>query len=259
MPSQNDTRIIGVISGKGGVGKTTVVSNLGAVLAAEYKKSVTVLDCNFTTSHLGLYLGLYQTPITLNTVLQGKANLEDAIYSHKSGMKVVPAGLSVNDLKGVDLVDVEKVVRKLVKKTDFVFLDAAAGLGREAVVTMRASDEALFVTIPQAPSAVDIMRCHKLVQKYGKTALGVVLNMVQGKAHEFSALEIESLTDLPVVAKIPYDPNFHKALADRRVLLYYRPNSKAMKSYRQLAAWLCGVEYKERPLLSRIANWLKYR
>ncbi|MFH0961922.1 MAG: AAA family ATPase, partial [archaeon] len=85
-----ETRVIGIISGKGGVGKTTLVSNLGAVLAEEFKKDVVVLDCNFTTSHLGLYLGLYQTPITLNTVLQGKAELEDAIYTHRSGMKVIP-------------------------------------------------------------------------------------------------------------------------------------------------------------------------
>ncbi|MFH0962127.1 MAG: P-loop NTPase, partial [archaeon] len=170
-----------------------------------------------------------------------------------------PAGLSVNDLKGVDLIDLEKAVKKLVKKADFVLLDAAAGLGREAIVTMKACDEAIFVTIPQAPSAVDIMRCHKLVQKYGRTALGVVVNMVHNKAHEFSSLEIETLTDLPVIAKIPFDYNIHKALSERKVLLYYRPNSKAMAAYRKIGAWLCGVDYKEQSVLARISNWLKYR
>lgn len=254
-----NTRIIGVISGKGGVGKTTLVANLGAVLSEEFKKNVVVLDCNFTTSHLGLYLGLYDTPVTLNTVLQGKANLEDAIYKHKSGMSIIPAGLSVNDLKGVDLIDLEKVVKKLVKKADFVFLDAAAGLGREAIVTMKACDEALFVTIPQAPSAVDIMRCHKLVQKYNRTPLGVIVNMVHNKGHEFSSIEIETLTDLPVVGKIPFDTNIHKALSERKVLLYYRPDSKTVESYRKIASWLCGIEYKEKHILERVANWLRYR
>ncbi len=255
--AKEKTRIIGVISGKGGVGKTTIVATVGSILASEYKKDVIILDCNFTTSHLGLHLGLHDTPITSNTVLPGKAELDDAIYNHKSGMRVVPAGLSVNDLKGIDLVDLEKIVKKLINKADFVFLDAAAGLGREAIVTMRACDEALFVTVPQAPSAVDVMRCHKLVKQYGKTPLGVVLNMVHSKAHEFSALEIETLTDLPVVAKIPFDTNIQKALSERKVLNYYQPNSRAMRAYRKLAAWLCGVEYHERPFVSLIVDWLR--
>ena len=63
------TRIIGVVSGKGGVGKTTLVANLGAALASLYKKDVIVVDCNVTTSHLGLYLGMYYYPISLNKVL----------------------------------------------------------------------------------------------------------------------------------------------------------------------------------------------
>ena len=49
-------RIIGIVSGKGGVGKTTLGINLGAALAHHLKKNVTIVDCNVTTSHLGLYL-----------------------------------------------------------------------------------------------------------------------------------------------------------------------------------------------------------
>ena len=69
------TRVIGVISGKGGVGKTTVVANLGAIFAQKYKKDVVIVDCNVSTSHLGLYLGMYYTPITLKQVLKGDAEI----------------------------------------------------------------------------------------------------------------------------------------------------------------------------------------
>lgn len=81
------TRIIGVISGKGGVGKTTVVANLGVILASEFKKDVIIVDCNISTSHLALYLGMYYCPITLNQVLKGEAKIEDAMYEyHVSGL-----------------------------------------------------------------------------------------------------------------------------------------------------------------------------
>ena len=51
------TRIIAVASGKGGVGKTTLVSNLSSALA-RFSRSVIAVDANTTTSNLGLYLGI---------------------------------------------------------------------------------------------------------------------------------------------------------------------------------------------------------
>jgi septum site-determining protein MinD len=63
------TRIIGIVSGKGGTGKTTAAVNIGAALAMRHKKDVIIVDCNITTSHLGMYMGLYYYPISLNHVL----------------------------------------------------------------------------------------------------------------------------------------------------------------------------------------------
>ncbi|NIO44787.1 MAG: P-loop NTPase, partial [Candidatus Aenigmarchaeota archaeon] len=68
-------RIIGIVSGKGGVGKTVVASNLGVALQKFYKKTA-VIDFNLTTSHLSLYFGIHSHPITLNHVLRNEAKLE---------------------------------------------------------------------------------------------------------------------------------------------------------------------------------------
>lgn len=65
-------KVIGVISIKGGVGKTTVVSNLGATLAYEFGKKVLVIDANFSAANLGLHLGIVDPEITIHDVLAGK-------------------------------------------------------------------------------------------------------------------------------------------------------------------------------------------
>ena len=49
---------IGVISIKGGVGKTTAVSNLGTVMANTFGKKVLLVDANFSAPNLGLHLGV---------------------------------------------------------------------------------------------------------------------------------------------------------------------------------------------------------
>ena len=86
------TRVIGILSGKGGVGKTTLTGNL-AVELAKLGKEVYAIDCNISTSHLGMYFGFYDYDITLNDVLRGSHEIEDSIYEHKSGVKIVPGSL----------------------------------------------------------------------------------------------------------------------------------------------------------------------
>ncbi len=252
-------RVIGIISGKGGVGKTTVGLNLGAALAYHFKKNVTIVDCNVTTSHLGLYLGMYYCPITLNKVLRGEYNAEEAIQQHHTGLKVIPASLSLNDLEGIDVTEIRNSLKSLFDKNDIILLDASPGLGREAVATLRASDEVLYVTNPYIPFAMDIVRNQEIVNEIGVKPLGIILNMVHGKKHEMNKKEIEELTRLPVIANIPFDRNVHKSLALKTPIVTYKPNTPASKEIIKLASNLIGETYKFEGALQRFLRRLGLR
>ena len=76
-------KAIAVVSGKGGVGKTTSAINLAAALNF-FGKDVVILDANLTTPNVGLHLGAPIVPVNLNHVLSGKASIVDAIYEHES-------------------------------------------------------------------------------------------------------------------------------------------------------------------------------
>jgi septum site-determining protein MinD len=252
------TRFIGVISGKGGVGKTTFVSNVSVILSQHFGKDVTIVDCNLTTSHLGLYMGLFFTPITLNNVLRGEANIEEALYKHPSGVKILPASLNLSDLENIDVFNLEKVVKRLSGKTEIVFLDAAPGIGREAMSAIRASKEVIFVTTPFLPSITDIIRSKEVVEEAGAKPLGIVLNMVTSWRSELKKEEVERLTDLPVLASIPYDNNIRLSLGLSTPLFLIDPWSKASRELIKFSANLIGVEYREgliSKLLSRFRFW----
>ena len=132
------TRIIGVISGKGGVGKTTTVSNLGTALVSMGKK-VIILDANVTTPNLSLHLGIPFYPITLHDVIKKRAPIEKAIYEHSSGLKVIPASLAVSEIKDLELDKFESLLWSLLGKADIIILDTAAGLGREYLADVNGS------------------------------------------------------------------------------------------------------------------------
>ncbi|MDI6721594.1 MAG: AAA family ATPase, partial [Candidatus Aenigmarchaeota archaeon] len=158
------TRIIACISGKGGVGKTTVVSNLGVALA-KFGRNVIVVDANLTTPNLGLHLGVPLYPTTLHDVLKGTAAIKDAIYYHDSGLKIIPAGLSLRDLRGVDSRDLPNVLLDLLGTSDIVLLDAAAGLGKETLSAIEAADETMLVANPELTSVADALKASKLAQQ----------------------------------------------------------------------------------------------
>ncbi len=239
------TRVIGIVSGKGGVGKTTVVANLGSVLASEYKKDVVIIDTNISTSHLGLYLGMYYCPVTLNQVLKEEVKIHEALYDyHISGLRVIPASLSYNDMKGVDIAKLKHVIKELFGKTDIILLDSAPGLGRDAMATLQASDEVIFINTPFVPSTMDIIKCHQVANDIGTKALGVVLNMVGKEKYELSQQEIEQLVELPIISKIPMDKNILKSLALKVPVVLYNENSPSGKEFKKLAGKLLGIEYK---------------
>lgn len=247
------TRIIGVISGKGGVGKTTIVANLGTILASEFKKDVVIVDCNITTSHLALYLGMYYCPVTLNQVLKGEAKIEDAMYKyHISGLRVIPASLSLGDLKGADIAKLKHSLKDLFGKTDIILLDSAPGLGREAMATLQAADEVIFVNTPFVPSTMDIMKCHQVVNDMGIKPLGVVLNMVGKEKYELDKKEVEEIAEIPVISMIPMDKNVLKSLALKVPVYLFSPNSPASIEMKKLAANLIGKNYEPPNIFSSI-------
>jgi septum site-determining protein MinD len=252
------TRVIGIISGKGGVGKTTLVANLGSALAQKFGKEVIIIDCNVSTSHLGLYLGMYYTPVTLNQVLTGEAEIEDAIYEyHISGLRVIPASLSLSDLKGVDIARLKNSLKKLFGKADILLLDAAPGLGREALATVRASDEVIFVNTPFVPSTMDIMKCHQVAVEIGVKPLGVVLNMVGKEKYELTSKEIEELIELPVISSVPMDKNVLRSLALKMPVILFSPNSPSSSEFFRLAAKIAGEEYEPEGFFFNILKFFK--
>lgn len=247
------TRIIVCASGKGGVGKTTLVSNIGVALA-ELGKNTIALDANLTTPNLGLHLGVPLYPVTLHDVLKGNAHIRDAIYEHESGLKIIPAGISIRDLKGVDSRDLSGAVLDLLGTADIVLIDAAAGLGRETMAALESGDELLLITNPELPSVIDALKAVKLAEQIGTKNIGVIINRISGKKHEMQSHEISRMLDnMEIIGQIPDDYHVQEAISKRIPVVYYKPNSKAGREMRNLAARLAGYEVRvSRPWYSKL-------
>lgn len=251
------TRIIALCSGKGGVGKTFLTANLGTALA-ELGKDVVVVDANLTTPNLGLHLGVPLYPTTLHDVLKGNAKISEALYEHASGLKIVPAGIALKDLKGVDSRDFPNALLDLLGNTDIILIDSAAGLGREALAALETADELILVTNPELPAVADALKAAKLAQQLGTKVSGVVINRVSRKSHEMKSGEILSMLDgIELLAEIPEDTEVQKSISRRLPVIHHNPRAKTSTAIRRLAARILGRKYVKEPWYARLFSVLR--
>lgn len=256
------TRLILLTSGKGGVGKTTLTSNLAAALTT-FGENVIAMDANLTTPNLGLQLGMHLAPHTLHDVLKGNCRLRDAIYPHPYGFKIIPASIGLSDLKGVDVGRLPEVSLNLLGKADYIIMDCAAGLGREAISALSASDEVIIVTNPDLPAVTDALKMLKVAQGSNIKVIGVIINRIKGNVYELSRGEITRMLGIPIIAEIPEDSNVALSIAAKKPLIEYSPNSPAAIEIKKLAAWLSGRKYEPpklseaKNLMQRFIDWLR--
>jgi len=250
-------KIYAIASGKGGVGKTTSAINLGAALN-KFKEDVIVVDANLTTPNIGLYLGAPIVPINLNHVLQGKADIEEAIYEHESGTKIIPSSLSLKDTKKIKKSIIDET-KKLKKISDHIILDSSAGLGEEVKTAISASDELILITNPNILSVTDTLKTIKLAEEMNKRVRGVIITRVKHNKNEMSLENIKDMLEVPVLGIVPEDSAVEESLAKKNAVIHTKPKSKAAKAYIDIAARLLGKQKKPVSLFERFLESLGLR
>jgi len=245
------SNVIGVLSGKGGVGKTTVTANLGAALAHEFDKRALIIDSNVKTSHLGLHFGVYdEFPVTLRDVLDRKVPPIYAIYTHPaSGLRMLPAPMKNDSV----LRSMDGVVGQLRNSYSPILVDCAPGLGSDVVIAAKAIDKAIIVTTPDLPAFTDALKTIDLVKRLRKDVLGIVLNRVRGEKYELTTEEIEQTSGQEVIAVIPETTKIPESIAAGSPLVI-GSNSPAAAEFKRLAAAIAGERYVPDGILVRLAN-----
>ena len=140
----------------------------------------------------------------------------------------------------------KKAIKKLsdTDMIDYIILDSAPGLGREAVSVLDASDEVVFVSQPLESALTDVDRCNQVVKQMGKKKVSLVVNMVKNKKYELKQKDILESVGIPIVGNIPFDKNVERALVQRKPIVTFKPYSQVSVNYHKLAANVLGINFK---------------
>lgn len=221
-------RVISLTSGKGGVGKSNLTTNLGYMLAKRGKK-VLILDADINLANVDVLLGL--TPqYNLHHVLMGEKSLNDVIVSGPGGIQILPGSSGIMELATLSesqkmffLAEMEEVGKRI----DFLLIDTAAGINENVIYFNLAAQERIILLTPEPTSLTDAYALIKVLSsKHGVKKFRIVVNIAESEKEALAVFRQLSLVcdqfldtlSLDFLGHIPYDKNLIKAVRRQRLV-----------------------------------------
>ena len=238
------TRVLSITSGKGGVGKTAVVSNVAVSLAKQGKK-VLIIDADLGLANVDVVLGL-SPEYNLNHFFSGERTLKEVMVEGPYGIKVLPAGSGVQEFTRLDgqlkmrLID---SLDALEEQFDVVLIDTEAGISDNVTYFNVAAQDILVVTTPEPTAITDAYALMKLLStQYHQKRFLLAVNSVRGADEGLDVFEKLTMVSgryldifLDYLGCVPFDRKMHESVRQQKVMVDLYPDHKVAKSFVELA------------------------
>ncbi len=252
-----NTKVITITSGKGGVGKSNTAVNL-AVCFSRMGKKVIILDADFGLANVEVMFGTVPSHNLSDVIFKGMS-IRDIITTGPMGIGFISGGSGVVGLNNLNREQIAFLVHNLSLLNDLcdiLIIDTGAGVSDQVMEFVLASPEVVLISTPEPSSLTDsysLMKAMYKSPKYleGGTNVHLVANKVgsdiEGRAVYDKMLSVVKKFlngNLDYLGHIPYDQSLEKAVRNQKVVSIEYPQSKAAKSYDALALRLLQKDEK---------------
>ena len=214
-------QIIGVMSQKGGVGKTTIAVNLAVMLRLKGYETL-IVDLDTSNPSVGIHLGMHESEDGLEKFMTGSKGINEFLTVHApSGLHVLLGSI---DSPQYNLTDVgaRKLRKEIVKSAyDFVVLDTPPGPASKEIAR-ELIDEALIITTPDMPSCTSAFRIAARLDQLAKRH-SLIINKRRSKMYEISERTIHAEYKGRIYGVIAEDERIIASVGEHipAVLLYH--------------------------------------
>ena len=238
-------RVICVSSGKGGVGKTNIVTNLGYALA-KIGKRVLILDADLNLANVDILLGL--TPrYNLHHVFTGEKTLPEVLIEVPGGLRILPASSGIMEM--ADLTEEQRLyflseMDALARDIDIMLIDSSAGINNNVVYFNLAAQERIIVLTPEPTSLTDAYALIKVLSgRHDVKKFRILINQSRSEKEALSVFKkLSIVTDrflsslsLDYLGHIPYDTKLPSAVRKQRLVSDIYPDAQSSKMIKKLS------------------------
>lgn len=209
IPKEKTAQIISVFSTKGGVGKTTIASNLAVTLGQRNKK-VALLDLDVFSGDIALAMDIPPGRNISDLIIDiGRLDLdllESYMYKHSTGVMVLPAPMQPEYSDFISADHIKKILGILLKDYDYIVVDCASYMHDPVLVALDASDLILLVTTMDLFAIKNLKSCINALEglNYSKRRFRIIVNRVF-KDSGINIKDITTTLGLPASAVLPQE------------------------------------------------------
>ncbi|MBU6223212.1 MAG: MinD/ParA family protein [Burkholderiales bacterium] len=244
MSEQRKTEVIGIASGKGGVGKTTCSVNL-AVALRQLGHSVMLFDADLGLANAQIALGA-RAEYNLGHFLAGQKTMQEIMLTTRQGIKLIPGASGMQELAGLSQLQAASIVQSfgaLTDEVDFLIVDVAAGIS-PSVLSFLAACQRRFIVVKDDPSSIaDAYGTIKILSKeMALDEIYLLPNMVGSQTEGWKLYK--KLNDVCVrflgesvhyLTSIEEDEMVLRALKKYQSIIEMAPGSAAARDFMRLA------------------------
>ena len=249
------TRVIAIASGKGGVGKTNIATNI-AIAYANLGKRVVLMDADLGLANVNVVLGIIPK-YNLYHVIRRQKTMREIIMDTNYGIRIVAGASGFAKIANLNDEERNGFVEDLSElgNADVVIIDTGAGVSSNVLSFIAAADEAIIVTTPEPTAITDAYGIIKIIAtEIDNLSLGLKLivnrvsSVTEGKrvaervvniAGQFLNLKVDYL------GYVYDDPDVHQSVLRQRPFLVANPRSKASICVQHIVSRLEKVEFRE--------------
>jgi flagellar biosynthesis protein FlhG len=234
----NGSRTITITSGKGGVGKSSIASNM-AYLLGNMKMSTFILDADLSLGNIDIMFGMVPK-FNVRDVINGSRQIEEVILEGPCGIRIIPATSGVSEFSHLSQEEKAILMSSLntLPKHDFLIVDTSAGISSNVVYFNAMSDDIFVVVTPDPASITDSYAMIKVLStKTGRKDFNIIVNMVREEKEALDLFRnVVGVTDkflnvyLQYFGHIPIDRHVNMATRKQRLWAERFPDALATRA-----------------------------
>lgn len=238
--------VLTVFGAKGGIGKTTISTNLATALVQKTNQSVVLVDLDTRFGDVAILMDIpVERSIADLAASEDEINreiLQDCLYTHNTGVTILPAPVRPTDWRNVHAGHIERVVMLLAQSYDYVILDTPGTFNDIVARSLELATMVLLVATVDMASLKDTLLAIDMLRSwnYPQEKVKLVINATN-EASNVQPQEVKRMLGREVFWNIPYDRNISTSTQLGMPVVVTKPSSKAAESLVELAYALSGV------------------